>query len=224
MSRSITDNPGGWSRSLPGHTVEYEASFAQPFYYGSSVVINSNDTGLYTLSIVDDTHIFFIDMVNVTPTKYKEFWVAVWINDINYVAVSTIGYAIIPLRMNPSIQLIAGDHVDITIGNLDVIQQTFLVRINGTKIVRPSGFGHAPGAYFTVDDVSISPGGHVHFTDATTNSPVSWEWDFGDGTAHSTEQNPVHVYAVAGTYYPKLVAKNVYGQDNYASSVAIVVT
>ena len=29
----------------------------------------------------------------------------------------------------------------------------------------------------------------------------SIEWDFGDGTAKSTEWNPRHVYAAKGTYY-----------------------
>lgn len=33
-----------------------------------------------------------------------------------------------------------------------------------------------------------------------TDSIVSWLWDFGDGTT-STQQNPVHTYAVSGYYY-----------------------
>ncbi|MBF0553712.1 MAG: PKD domain-containing protein, partial [Nitrospirae bacterium] len=28
----------------------------------------------------------------------------------------------------------------------------------------------------------------------------SWDWDFGDGTSHGTEQNPTHVYQIAGSY------------------------
>lgn len=36
------------------------------------------------------------------------------------------------------------------------------------------------------------------FTDASTNA-VSWAWDFGDGNS-STTQNPLHSYAVGGTY------------------------
>ena len=39
----------------------------------------------------------------------------------------------------------------------------------------------------------------VQFTDTSTGSPASWDWDFGDGST-STEQNPSHIYTVAGVY------------------------
>jgi PKD repeat protein len=38
----------------------------------------------------------------------------------------------------------------------------------------------------------------VNFTDLSTGA-TSWDWDFGDGSLHSTVQNPSHTYA-AGTY------------------------
>ena len=168
MARSITDNPGGWSRSLPGHTVEYEASFAQPFYYGGSLTLASGASGTYTLTFADAAHIFFVDMVNIYPQAYKELNALVYVNDIPYVGASGIGWLNIPLRQNPSIQLLAGDHIDVVVNNQDSAQRVMLVKVNGTKIVRPDGFGHAPGAYWEADDHSISVGGHVHFTDGST--------------------------------------------------------
>lgn len=39
----------------------------------------------------------------------------------------------------------------------------------------------------------------VNFTDASTGTPLSWYWDFGDGE-YSTEQNPVHFYKKPGEY------------------------
>lgn len=224
MVRTITDNPGGWSRSLPGHTVEYEASFAQPFYYGGSLVLAAGASGTYTLTFSDAAHIFFIDMINITPQAYKELNALVFVNDVPYVGASSVGWLNIPLRQNPSIQLLAGDHLDVTVNNQDSSQRTVLVKVNGTKIVRPDGFGHAPGAYWTADDHSISVGGQVQFTDASTASPTSWEWDFGDGSPKSTDQNPLHVYSKAGSYYPRCKVGNIYGFDFYAESTAIVVT
>jgi PKD repeat protein len=32
------------------------------------------------------------------------------------------------------------------------------------------------------------------FTDTTCETPTSWDWDYGDGTAHGTTHNPSHVY------------------------------
>jgi PKD repeat protein len=54
----------------------------------------------------------------------------------------------------------------------------------------------------------------VQFTDTSTNSPTSWDWDFGDGSAHGTEQNPLHVYATAGPYTVVLTATNAGGSDD----------
>ena len=47
----------------------------------------------------------------------------------------------------------------------------------------------------------------MYFTDNSTNSPTSWEWNFGDGTS-STLQNPEHIYSEAGNYTVTLSASN----------------
>jgi PKD repeat protein len=52
----------------------------------------------------------------------------------------------------------------------------------------------------------------VTFTDTSDTSPNRWLWNFGDGT-NSTEQNPVHTYATAGTYNISLKAWNDLGSD-----------
>jgi len=43
------------------------------------------------------------------------------------------------------------------------------------------------------------PGGTVQFHDASSGTPVSWAWDFGDG-AVSSDRNPSHEYGEAGNY------------------------
>jgi PKD repeat protein len=58
------------------------------------------------------------------------------------------------------------------------------------------------------------------FTDQTSNSPTSWLWDFGDG-ATSTQQNPSHTYATAGTYTVCLTATSSCGSDSICSSVTV---
>lgn len=58
----------------------------------------------------------------------------------------------------------------------------------------------------------------VQFTDTSTESPASWNWNFGDGTS-STEQNPTHTYFSAGTYNVTLVVSNANG--NTSKTVAI---
>ena len=45
------------------------------------------------------------------------------------------------------------------------------------------------------------------FINQSTNSPVQWNWNFGDGNT-STAQNPVHTYSSPGTYDVTLTAIN----------------
>jgi YVTN family beta-propeller protein len=47
----------------------------------------------------------------------------------------------------------------------------------------------------------------VGFTDQSTGSPFSWDWNFGDGTT-SNEKNPMHVYSKAGQYSVTLTLNN----------------
>jgi hypothetical protein len=47
----------------------------------------------------------------------------------------------------------------------------------------------------------------VTFEDHSSNGPVSWLWDFGDGLT-STSQNPLHTYLVDGYYTVTLTSTN----------------
>ena len=48
----------------------------------------------------------------------------------------------------------------------------------------------------------------AQFTNLSTDNARSFEWDFGDGIT-STERNPMHIYAEAGSYNVKLTARGV---------------
>ena len=62
----------------------------------------------------------------------------------------------------------------------------------------------------------------VAFT--STSSPTSWSWAFGDGSANSTVQNPMHTYTAAGTYNVSLTAANGAGSNTTVKSGYVVVT
>lgn len=46
----------------------------------------------------------------------------------------------------------------------------------------------------------------INLTDSSAVSPVSWNWDFGDGTGTSSLQNPNYTYSAAGNYVVTLIA------------------
>ena len=60
----------------------------------------------------------------------------------------------------------------------------------------------------------------VHFTDQSSGVPVSWNWDFGDGTT-SSDQNPVHTYSMPGTFTVSLTVSNNFGSDKKTRNAMI---
>ncbi len=82
-----------------------------------------------------------------------------------------------------------------------------------------------PVAKFTAP-VEVCLGNSINFTDQSTaqnSTVVSWSWDFGDGTALSTQQNPAHTYAAAGTYIVKLTAVSAIGCQSSIGQQQVVV-
>jgi PKD repeat protein len=76
-----------------------------------------------------------------------------------------------------------------------------------------------PVADFSADDVSITAGGTVTFTDLSTNTPASWSWEKNDGGGwvafdnEPTAQNPEEEFA-EGTWSVRLTATNADGSDD----------
>jgi len=86
---------------------------------------------------------------------------------------------------------------------------------SGTVV--PTG---APIADFTF----IANGLSVQFQNQTTgDQPLSYLWDFGDGTTppNRTDTNPTHAYSNPGTYNVKLTATNAVGTDSVVKQVTV---
>lgn len=59
-------------------------------------------------------------------------------------------------------------------------------------------------ANFEANNTTVTFGDTVQFSDLSTGNPISWFWDFGDGSTDTT-QNPDHVYQTAGLYTVTLI-------------------
>jgi parallel beta-helix repeat protein len=69
---------------------------------------------------------------------------------------------------------------------------------DGCTYLCDTGF---PVAKFYAEDTMVC--GDAQFRDQSLcadGSTLSWEWDFGDGSAHSYAQEPLHTYADSGVY------------------------
>lgn len=74
----------------------------------------------------------------------------------------------------------------------------------------------APIADFTTQTNSFT----TSFTDNSSNVPIAWFWDFGDGNT-STLQNPTHTYAQTGNYTVCLTVTNNCGQSSTCEAITI---
>jgi PKD repeat protein len=80
----------------------------------------------------------------------------------------------------------------------------------------------APVAAFTASPTSGYASLKVAFTDKSTGTPTSWNWNFGDGTS-STVRNPVHTYSKTGKYTVMLTVKNSKGSNKITKNNLITV-
>lgn len=107
--------------------------------------------------------------------------------------------------VNPISNLIAGEYC-VTVSDFHDCSAESCIIVTDASLIYP------PVADFSADPLAGCGNLVVQFADNSTNSPSSWEWDFGDGS-ESVEQNPEHLYSVPGSYTVSLTVVNEDGSD-----------
>jgi serine protease len=90
-----------------------------------------------------------------------------------------------------------------------------------TDYIRVAG---PPAAAFYGTPTSGNAPLTVNFCDGSTGQITSWDWDFGDGSTHSSAQNPAHEYTDVGDYTVTLTVTGPCGSDGEAKTAYIDVT
>ncbi|MEA2414997.1 MAG: hypothetical protein QOI58_1654 [Thermoanaerobaculia bacterium] len=109
-----------------------------------------------------------------------------------------------------TVEFFAGS--DAGIANILAQSGTNIGKLNLPIVAAPP----APVANFTFSANGLT----VLFTDASTGSPSSYRWMFGDAT-ESTEKSPAHIYPSAGTYPVTLIVTNAGGQSSKSQFVTV---
>ena len=115
-------------------------------------------------------------------------------------------------------------------GSITSSSGSITLRHFSDNFVNESGFAlnwncSFPNSLPVVDftaDVLQTCSGLVNFRDLSTEGPISWQWDFGDGNT-STEQNPTHMYITNDTYDVSLTATNLVGGSAHTKSAYLFV-
>jgi PKD repeat protein len=99
-----------------------------------------------------------------------------------------------------------------TISGSERESRTLTVSAAASAPTLASSFAHSPG--------SPAPGQVVQFTDTSTGSPTSWQWNFNDASASSV-QNPSHAFSNSGSYNVTLVVSNAYGSNSISNNIIV---
>ena len=61
----------------------------------------------------------------------------------------------------------------------------------------------------------------IHIHDASSGSPTSWQWSFGDGTRNATTRDVTHTFTKAGYYNVVLTVTNAKGRSSYKMRIKV---
>src|SRR6266545_4647100 len=93
---------------------------------------------------------------------------------------------------------------------------------NATVIIHDNDSPPPPTADFTANPTSGNAPLTVQFTDRSTGTVTAWDWNFGDGSPHSSAQNPSHTFFNATDFTATLTVSG--GGASSSKSVTIHVT
>lgn len=174
------------------------------------------------LSVSDTCVIFPLTLLGDTTTKTF----TVYNNGCKQLNVSSILAGNNDFKITPSNGIIPVDDslqvsVSFTPTSITTYSSSILMSSNDTSAILclRALSGALPEADF---QFSYQNGclGEVVFADESKFSPNSWFWQFGDGNT-STQRNPSHMYAKAGTYKVSLRVTNSTGFDTTSSMITV---
>ena len=110
--------------------------------------------------------------------------------------------------------------------------QVYVEAAGTNAVLQFTGSSTTGDNYLYLDDVSVTPAEVEPATATPASGPIrlavqfrapnsdsfgqrvtAWDWDFGDGSPHSSAQNPSHTYTSVGTFTPVLAATNNQGAE-----------
>ena len=79
-----------------------------------------------------------------------------------------------------------------------------------------------PIVQWTIDKQTVRVPGTVTTVDTSLNTPTSWQWYWGDGSANGTSNQEQHKYVKRGVYQAQLTATNAAGSNTSSKQVRVI--
>jgi len=208
------DYPDYFTRNVPGQTTHLTPTFQVAWTFTEEQTLVSGTPKTYSCVIPDDGYVYTIDYIyGIIIDSTDWLFLSYYLNDDPLGNDAKEGSVYLPAHDSPANVGVYGDTIEIDLTQFSGSNKTGRVLIVGTKFAMPAGGFKQPAAAFTGVPTSGATPLTVQFTDNSRYNPTSWDWDFGDQSAHVYTQSPSHQYACGGTYSPKLKATNAVGSD-----------
>jgi len=191
-----------------------------------SIVLNASNTAGYNLS----TQVTFINVTATTIAPVASFTADVTSGTAPLAVTFTDTSSNTPTAWNWSFTNVTGNNTLVWwstdqsptttfgVGNFSIVlnasnsagynlsTQVTFINVTTATIEPVTNFTGTP----TTGDAPLT----VIFTDTSLNTPMSWNWTFGDDSLENhTQQNPIHMYTRIGVYTVSLNATNTWGSN-----------
>lgn len=215
------DFPDGYRSNVSQSKQDLDYKYSHPLAIFAESNVPAHTTETFTITQRDANHIYVINSLMVSAYDPITVSAMVYCNDVPVGGGAGLSNLQIPLFYDQKYTLAYGEVLTADVDNFYASQYYYIFWANCIVLPMPSGFCRRPLAFFTLDKYTVAH--NVNFTpnDECEYSPVSYDWNWGDGSAHSTTAEPTHKYAVAGTYAISLTATNAGGSDTFITYILI---
>lgn len=220
----MPDYPDFSLPTIPAQELDVAPTIGSFWSQYDTVTIAGSSTEDIDIEPPDDGYYYKINLIMITNDGDYPLSAILTLDGISFMGLLGQPSLLFPVHANPLVVVGYGDKFTLSITNRDSSSHDVEYVILATKMYMPGGFARVPIAAFSATPLSGNCPLTVAFTDESYRFPTSWLWDFGDGSAPSSEHNPSHVYASAGIYDVRLYATNAVGTDTLLKADYIAVT
>ncbi len=197
------DNTAHSTVATPSHTYQNAGSYTVTLIVSNAFGCKDTIVLPYSIQVNQTPTAAFTPSVNSGCTTLGVTFTSTSTNLINETYNWNFGNAITSTLSNPSVAYTDSGSFNVSLivtnanGCSDTANHVINVHLTPTAVAS------------TADTVGCSP-----FTVAFANNSIyatSYDWNFGDNTAHSTAATPSHVYQNTGAYTVTLIVANAFG-------------
>jgi len=209
----MTDYPDFTTRNIPGAVQDTTPGYGTFWSKHDSLLVGSGATWEWIWTLVEDDCFYKVDTVYVMVPGGDSFTVDIYMDGMLVAKRYVVDSVEFRLFSNPLIEVGYDDVFEIHVTNHGAGDVTVDITLQGSRRCFQGTYDRVPFANFSaIPDNGVVPL-TIAFTDLTSRFPLTWDWNFGDGTEHSTDQNPSHIYTAEGEYDVSLIVRNAVGEN-----------